>query len=191
MLIDFEGPIFILAVLILIGLVIFLKVKRKKAYLYLIFFSVFYIYICKVLDYTQFPIIFDDYMRSEIGQNVWRDANWLPFNPNTFAIKTSLLNVLLTVPFGFGIPFIVKVNLKKIVLSGFLFSLLLEGMQLLTALAIGFTFRYIDVNDLIFNTMGAVLGYGLFKLFMTVFKKLINKFEVSMNPFLTYIYETE
>lgn len=113
MLIDFDGFIFMIAILVLVFIIIFMKVKLKKTNMYLLFFSIFYIYICFLLKYTQFPIIIDEYMKNEIGQNVWRDSNFIPFNPKKIAVRTSMLNILLTLPFGFGLPFITKINLKK------------------------------------------------------------------------------
>src|SRR5919199_3114763 len=38
--------------LIWIGIVTFLRLKKKKRLIYLIFFTIFYVYIFKVLDYT-------------------------------------------------------------------------------------------------------------------------------------------
>ncbi|WP_079707689.1 VanZ family protein [Paraliobacillus ryukyuensis] len=191
MLIDFSGVIALAAALLLIFILLLLKFKLKKSYMYLFFFSIFYIYLCYVLDYTQFPIIIDENMKNEIGQNVWADANLIPFNPNHFAIKPSLLNVLLTIPFGFGICFILKVNFKQIALLGVLLGICLESLQLIIALIVGFTTRYVDVNDLILNFSGVILGYGVFKIFMISFKSLIEKFDVSLNSFLKYIYDTK
>ncbi|WP_240371348.1 VanZ family protein [Anoxybacteroides rupiense] len=189
MLIDFDGSILIGAVLLWGFLIVLLKWKFKKTNLYLIFFSLFYIYLCNVLNYTQFPIILDPEMKKEIGQNVWRDANFIPFNLHKEDMKTSLLNTLLTIPFGFGIPFIAKVNCKRIALLGVLLGICLECLQLIIALIVGFTFKYVDMNDVLFNFSGAILGYGLFQAFMILFKAWIHKLNIKLNPFLKYIYE--
>jgi len=174
MLIDFDGYTLIGAVLLWGFLVLILKFKCKKSVTYLFFFSIFYVYLCKVLDYTQFPIILSEDTKREIGQNVWRDANFIPFHPHAFAVKTSLLNILLTMPFGFGLPFIAKVNWKKISILGVLLGVLLEMLQLAIALIVGFTFRYVDINDVIFNFCGVIFGYGIFKAVMIVFRFLVH-----------------
>lgn len=147
MLIDFDESIMIVAALVWIILISLLKIKYKKSYTYLIFFTIFFIYLCNVLKYTQFPIILDEEIKREMGQNVWRDANFIPFNQSLLAIETSLLNILLTIPFGFGISFIPKVNFKKVAILGLLLGVLLESLQLIVALVVGFTFRYVDAND--------------------------------------------
>jgi glycopeptide antibiotics resistance protein len=83
-----------------------------------------------------------------------------------------LENILLFIPFGCLLPFIWTDtnNLKCVVLSGFFFSLLIEISQL-------FNNRRTDIDDLMLNTFGALLGYLLFKLFARVTKrndKLVN-----------------
>lgn len=72
---------------------------------------------------------------------------------------------------------------------GVLLGCLLESLQLVIALIVGFTFRYIDINDVIFNFCGVVLGYSLFKIFMFAFKLSVHKLNISLNSFLKYIYE--
>ncbi|MFZ3579654.1 VanZ family protein [Virgibacillus sp. DJP39] len=191
MLIDFEGPILIMAILLWLIILMFLKKKLKKPIMYLVFFTIFYIYLCSLLSYTQFPIIMDQNMREEMGQTILRQGNLIPFNPDHFAIKTSLLNVLLTIPFGFGLPFIIKTNFKRIVISGILVGFFLETLQLIIFLFIGYTFRLVDVNDIIFNFSGVVIGYFIFKRFMILFKLLIHKFDIHLNSFLKYIHDTK
>ncbi|MCM3315946.1 VanZ family protein [Rummeliibacillus stabekisii] len=187
MLIDFDESIMLIAAFFWIIIILFLKIKYKKSYVYLFFFTIFFIYLCNVLKYTQFPIILDGEMKKEIGQNVWKDANFLPFNPDHFEMQTSLLNILLTFPFGFGLPFISKVSFKKIVVLGFLLGVFIEISQLIIALMVGFTTRYVDVNDIIFNFSGVLLGYGVFKLFLKSFKFLIKKNNIELNSFLKFI----
>ncbi|PFR51775.1 VanZ family protein, partial [Bacillus cereus] len=69
-------------------------------------------------------------------------------------------------------------------------GVLLETLQLLSALYAGFTFRYVDINDVIFNCMGVILGYGISKGFTLVYRAFIHKFDIKLNSFLRYIYET-
>jgi len=61
---------------------------------------------------------------------------------------------------GFSIPPRFKVNkLWKVVLLGFLISLLVEVIQLFASK------RSFDVDDLILNTLGAGIGFLLYRLF--------------------------
>lgn len=65
-----------------------------------------------------------------------------------------IANVVMLMPFGFLLPLLSGKAGKPgtVFLSGFLFSLLIELSQL-------FNYRATDIDDLILNTLGAVLGY--------------------------------
>lgn len=103
--------------------------------------------------------------------------------------KTSLLNILLFVPFGFGLPFITKIQMRKVVVTGALFSVTIELLQLLTGVLAHRTFRTADINDVIFNTTGAAVGYLIFIWFMRLYRKHSRNGERVKHPILTYIAE--
>lgn len=67
---------------------------------------------------------------------------------------SSLLNVLLFVPLGFFLPVLWTryKNPLRTVLFGFCTSLLIELLQI-------FSFRATDINDLITNTLGTLIGW--------------------------------
>jgi glycopeptide antibiotics resistance protein len=83
-------------------------------------------------------------------------------------LKTSLLNILLFVPFGFGLPCITSLRMKQIVIVGMFFSISIELLQFVTGLIAQVTFRVVDINDVIFNTVGVAIGYILFLGFMLI-----------------------
>lgn len=157
------------SVLIWIGIMAFLRLKKKKSLVYLIIFTIFYIYIVKVLDYTLFQfqslILLKQFMPDLIlrGQETGESMNLIPLITLTPQdLKTSLLNILMMIPFGFGLPFITNFRMKKIVFIGALFSIAIELVQLITGLMAKTTFRIADINDVIFNTVGVAIGYILF-----------------------------
>src|SRR6185295_10357703 len=97
------------------------------------------------------------------GQTAGKTMNLIPLITLTPEdIKTSLLNILLLIPFGFGLPFITNFRMKKVIIIGALFSFSIELLQLITGLLAQITFRVADINDLIFNTIGVAIGYILF-----------------------------
>jgi glycopeptide antibiotics resistance protein len=168
--------------LIWIGMVIFLRIKLKKHIKILILFTIFYIYLFKVLDYTLFQfqslIFLKLFMPNLIlnGQEAGESLNLIPLVTLTAEdLKTSLLNILLFVPFGFGLPFIINLGMKKIVVIGLIFSLGIEFLQLITGLIANITFRVTDINDVIFNTVGVVIGYFLFIGFKKAVVPLVKK----------------
>lgn len=183
--------IFIISALgiILFVLLIYLKMKRKKNSMYLLCFLIMYIYMCEIINLTQFPIYASEGMRSAMGgQNVWREMNLFPFKTISGNLSSDiLLNVVMTIPLGIGLPFLTHCSWKKIAFAGILIGVLCEMGQLLVALWAGFTFRHVNIDDVILNIIGTLLGYAVFKVFKYVFRRSYEKFKISPNFFLTYI----
>ena len=133
------------------------------------FFTIFYAYIVEVLDYTLFQfqsLVLLKYFMPDLilnGQTAGKSINLIPLITLTPQdLKTSLLNILLLIPFGFGLPFVTNLRMKPIVVIGALFSIVIEFLQLITGLMAKITFRIADINDVIFNTLGVAVGYMLF-----------------------------
>jgi len=188
--IDFDLSTVLAFALLYVGIVVFLRLKKKKTLVYLFFFTIFFIYMVKVIKYTQFPIYLIESMRANIGQHVWTNMNLIPLVTLRYiSLKTSLLNIIVTIPFGFGLPFISRLRMRQVVLAGMFTSITLEALQLVTALGAGFTFRVVDINDVIFNTLGVAIGYTLCIGFMRVVRLALNKLPIEQNAILRYIYE--
>ena len=80
-------------------------------------------------------------------------------------------NILGFIPFGFFLPLISKRfrNGFVVALLGFLTSTLIEILQMLTKAGV------CDIDDVILNTAGAVIGYILFLLCEMIFRKAERK----------------
>jgi glycopeptide antibiotics resistance protein len=104
-------------------------------------------------------------------------------------LETSLLNILLLIPFGCGLPFITNFRMKKTVVRGALFSIVIEFMQLITGFMVKITFRIADINDVIFNTVGVAIGYILFVGFVHIYHCISHNWEITANPISRYIAE--
>jgi glycopeptide antibiotics resistance protein len=75
-------------------------------------------------------------------------------------IAILIFNVFLTVPFGFFLRYLFGFDLKKTILAGLLTSLLYEITQITGIFFIyPRPYRFFDVDDLIINTLGAIVGY--------------------------------
>ncbi|MBR6281577.1 MAG: VanZ family protein [Lachnospiraceae bacterium] len=89
------------------------------------------------------------------------------------AVLLNLLgNVLLFVPFGFLVPLFWRKEEHHpfiIILMGCLFSAVVEVIQLQTGLG------SCDVDDVILNTLGTVLGYGLFRLGNLIYRSVTHE----------------
>lgn len=179
-----------------LGIITFLRLKKKKSLVYLMFFTIFYVYLVKVLDYTliqfQSLLLLKYFMPNLLlnGQTAGKNINLIPlFTLASQDLKTSFLNILLLIPFGFGLPFITNFRMKKIVIIGALFSISIELLQLITGFMAKTTFRIADINDVIFNTVGVVIGYVLFIGFMRIYRHVSHKWKIPANPILRYIAE--
>lgn len=85
--------------------------------------------------------------------------NFVPFAYMFSDFTNSFLNVLLFVPLGFFLPVFWKrfTPLWQTALFGLCTSLLIEVLQV-------FTYRATDVNDLMTNTLGTLIGWLIAKL---------------------------
>ncbi|GIG39266.1 VanZ family protein [Cellulomonas phragmiteti] len=73
-------------------------------------------------------------------------------------------NVLVFLPLGVLLPLVARTrSVVRVLLAGFVLSLLMETAQLVNAL-VASGGHVADVNDLLANTLGAPLGYGLLRL---------------------------
>jgi len=92
----------------------------------------------------------------------------IPFTNLSIA---DMFNIIMTIPLGFLLPAIWSefCSLKKVTLTAFFFSLTIELSQL-------FNNRATTMNDLIFNTLGAIIGYLIFRLiYMVIFRQSSGK----------------
>lgn len=126
-----SGITLIIESAIYLFLLIYIKRKKKCSNTYVLFFSIFYVYICNLVGFTLFPIILSETMRRDIGQNIFECINMTPLITLKIKdFKTSYYNVLLTIPFGFGISFVTKsnFNLMKISLLGLAIGISIEAL---------------------------------------------------------------
>ena len=93
---------------------------------------------------------------------------FINLNINYFIINF-LGNIIMFMSIGFFIPLLWEIPDKKIIIVGFLFSLFIEVCQL-------FLNRGTDVDDLILNTLGTILGLLVYKFLYKKFKNLIIRF---------------
>jgi len=154
-----------------------------------IILNVFFIYILCLINVTLFPleISFDrDYL--------WISVNLIPLvgtireivkttnDPNMpsymigFWIKNIVGNVILLLPFGIMVPMLWSKfkSAVKTTLCAFCISLSIEVLQLLSCF-VGNIGRAFDVDDILLNTIGAFIGYIIYKKFIENRKYILNK----------------
>lgn len=155
------------------GLVILLAIlsRKKHSPSQLIYFSIFWVYILSVIGLTIFPVPFpNDSIERQPAAYILSRVNLVPlhfgglFNLHPNVIFRELLgNILLTVPIGFGIPFLSSLREKPIPWLAIGVGLSIELTQLMISLWIGGAYRGVDINDVLLNATGVLIGYGLFR----------------------------
>lgn len=114
-------------------------------------FSIFALYLAAVYFLVGLPTM--QFLRFDVNLNL------IPFVGMAADGRNTLLNVLLFVPLGVLLPvlFAPYQKFRKTLLFSLVMTCTIELMQLLTL-------RATDVNDVIANTIGGVLGWGLYRL---------------------------
>lgn len=161
-----------------------LKIKNQKVNWYhessLFIFVIFIVGLASqtIIPKFEFGITGFNIVKSGI-----HDTNLIPFKVlfetynevfvngyiNYFLINF-LGNIMLFIPFGIFIPLLWRVSIKKVILIGFCSSLFIEVSQLLLT-------RGTDVDDLILNTIGVVLGVVLYRILNKNFNNFVVRFK--------------
>ncbi|MDR1472990.1 MAG: VanZ family protein [Lactobacillales bacterium] len=168
---------FLIAILV-IFVYVFWK-KRKNSILLLKYFIpiVFWcVFISTSLSLVGFPPLSELKRYSKIGVGL--------FHPDISLlhgiIKDDILNIIFFVPLGFLLPLFWQSyrDLKKTAIFGFCFSLFLEISQLFNL------YRWSEVNDIIMNTLGGLIGWYCFS-WLNKKAKIIDHFLVVKNKKLS------
>jgi glycopeptide antibiotics resistance protein len=187
----FNKLVLTIGLVIIILLIIFMKYKKGRSKIYLVFFFIFYVYLLFVIKYTIFPIPLDMGDIFILESRFFYNTNFILFGDLTFKslFKSQvLLNILLSMPFGFGISFIMRINRKKLINLAILFGVFIESLQLIISLFLGFLYRVVDINDVFFNFVGVILGYIIFKIFSILYIRLIKDSKLKNIGIFKYVY---
>ena len=145
-----SGYVFIVPVLLLYFLYL-KKSGRKQSFLHITAVFVFCYYLFGILTVAGIGYTSTMSFSPKISL--------IPFLGMITGPIDTILNLVLFVPLGFFLPLLYKKyhHIKNVVLTGFLFSLSIEIIQM-------FGWGATDINDLIINTVGACLGYLIYYL---------------------------
>ena len=129
--------------------------NRKRTVCY----TLFAVYLCGMFAVVGLPDI--RYVRFDPNYNLTPFAYMFSDSTN------SLLNVLLFVPMGLCLPlfWIPCSILVRTLFIGFSVSLLIEVLQI-------FTYRASDINDLMTNTFGTLIGWAIARLLLRCFPSI-------------------
>ncbi len=159
-------------ILTIVYIFIFYKKWKAKGKDVLLINTTMYIYLSFVLYFTLMPITTS---LPFIFNHPYTPMNLVPFIDVTFGrgdfIRQIILNVIMTIPFGFLFPLIKNKNSKllKTILYTFLLSLSIEILQPLIN-----GFRSADITDLITNVLGGIIGYIMYLILKPLTIKILD-----------------
>lgn len=153
------------------GLITFLLYRlgsRKNHGLHILGMTLFCCILALIFDITGIPHYTT--FRPEINGGF----NLIPFAEGTGGLFQYTANAVMFVPVGFFLPLLWQQFIRPLytIGVGLLLSLGIELIQL-------FTFRATDIDDLMMNTLGAALGYLLYRLLRKPLKTLLAPFQIS------------
>lgn len=175
---------------ILIGLLPVLW-RKKRSLSYLLFFSIFWVYLLAVVEAVIFPIVVnvDSSVRAFTPS-----LNLIPFyfgdcSMLILCIRGIVENILLTIPFGFGINFLIRIKPRTIFWLAIAIGLMFEFSQLIISLVFRSRFRAVDINDVLFNGIGVLVGYAMLRLFAWVYVSISERFNIKHKWLFADIYD--
>ena len=133
------------------------------------------LYVGWIVSMTLFPLPLDPaFIRSE-ALRVGFHWNMVPFRtiaaqaghlPSWQSIRQLGGNVLVFVPFGVLLPLAAPSlgRFWRMLLAGLAFSVAIELAQLAVSVGLGYTYRVSDIDDVILNVAGVLLGYAAYRL---------------------------
>ena len=164
----------VIALLLLYVFVFFRKLKVRGREILLVN-TLMYLYLSFVLYFTLMPVLTSIPF---VLNHPYSPMNMVPFidvlEERGDFFRQVILNVIMTVPFGFLFPLTRNRTAKfgKTVWFCFLMSL---GIELLQPLINGL--RSSDVTDVITNVIGGMLGYGCYMIFRPVTFWILDRFK--------------
>lgn len=153
-------------------------IKKYSRFIFVAYILV--VILVLVLKFPQMNMFYEIIERLKTGTRVgFADStNWIPFKKiieyagsvraiNDWFAKNLICNLVLFMPAGLLIPLFAKHNkCWQVLIYGMIISIIIECLQVLLAVGTG------DVDDVILNTIGVAIGFGLYKLLCIIDVKL-------------------
>ncbi len=150
----------------------FYKIWKSKGKDVLFVNTTMYIYLSFVLYFTLMPIITS---LPFIFNHPYKSMNLEPFIDVAFGrgdfVRQVVLNVIMTIPFGFLLPLVKKGKIKLLKTLAYTFILSLS-IELLQPLINGF--RSSDITDIITNVLGGLVGYIIYSIIEPMATKILD-----------------
>ncbi|MGZ9166094.1 MAG: VanZ family protein [Anaerolineales bacterium] len=197
MTLDFDALTWLIGIVILAVVLIVLR-HHGRSFSYLFCFSIFWVYLLLVLKETIFPVPLPEnisaLMTKEQITFTVSHINLVPFKYLTFfntyiVFREIIQNILLTIPFGFGISFVRQFKVRDVLWLAIGVGFVIETMQLAVSLGIGGPYRVVDITDLLLNALGVLIGYGFFRVFAWLYLRMSQRLGIKHTGLFAYIHD--
>ncbi|MEM8536026.1 MAG: VanZ family protein [Chloroflexota bacterium] len=154
----------------------------------------FWTYLAFAIDKVFFPIYISESLADSFREGAPDPyVNLIPFYFGPYAsfegsFISSVQNILLTIPFGFGLHSLVQLKPKHYLWIAPALGLTFEGLQYILSLLLGYLYRFVDINDLFFNALGVLIGYGLLRVFAFLYLAVTKRFNIEPVGISAYVY---
>lgn len=150
-------------------------ISKKQSYKRVFWKSMLFWYFVGVIVMILFPLpVQKELIRDSIG-NHFLQNNFVPFHSIidivSHATTVEILfqiggNIILLVPFGFLLPALKTKyrDFSRIWFFGLLLTFGIELTQFIVSAILGFTYKITDIDDVILNFIGFLIGYGIWKI---------------------------
>ena len=90
-------------------------------------------------------------------------------NKSYFELFEKIYNIFMFVPYIFLLGCVLQKRKSLAIIIGFATTLSIEMIQFITKRGV------FDINDIIFNFIGTLIGYGIYKLFRVICQKIVER----------------
>ncbi|CCZ43137.1 putative uncharacterized protein [Clostridium sp. CAG:122] len=170
--IEIHPPLFCVAFLVVFIITFLVRIIKRGHRIRLCYIGIIELYIMLLISVTIFPIrIIPSEMRT--GKNSILDfCQLIPFKDIIDIVKNSGIiniqligNIILLMPMPVLIGYLSKkVNYKVLFFKSILFSFGIEIIQLIIDILLSYPSRIFDVDDIILNGIGILIGMIIFKI---------------------------
>ena len=175
--------IWVVALLILVG------VTNRLRGGHLVAVAIFAIYLVGAAHFLILPLQHDPDLVAVVFPRepipLERMVNLTPFflGGDAMSSEQLLYNVLVTVPFGFGLAFVRRMGIVSTLTVGLLFATAIEAAQLLAnLLMVAIPNWSIDINDVVLNSLGVVMGMAAFVIVVRLYRVLARYVRFRLGP---------
>jgi glycopeptide antibiotics resistance protein len=167
---------------------------RTRNLWHLFFAAIFGVYLLFAIAVTFFPMWQTTQTATSLKAMLRnRNINLVPFYYPYSVIPEFIWlrifqNTLLTVPFGFGVSFVVRLKPRHFLwlVPAIGFGI---GLTQFILMVLVLVTRIIDIDDVILNSLGVLIGYLLFRIFAWLYLRITHRIGFPRSGLSGYVYD--